>query len=149
MLKNWQKRKQDKSRRNTIWKKALELQRQLDQRKENVPKGDQAKAIDWNDPQQGRSKKQRLDQQTEETKEESGAQGDSDQEVEELKIYMRIITKEDITIEAIPLAIKPLMIIKYMIVKEGKISTYCITIADESTRRYTSMINLLENINRE
>nr|GEX79804.1 RNA-directed DNA polymerase homolog [Tanacetum cinerariifolium] len=31
--------------------KALELQRQLDQRKENVPKGDQAKEIDWNDPQ--------------------------------------------------------------------------------------------------
>nr|GEV21833.1 hypothetical protein [Tanacetum cinerariifolium] len=31
--------------------KALELQRQLDQRKENIPKGDQAKEIDWNDPQ--------------------------------------------------------------------------------------------------
>nr|GFB77990.1 hypothetical protein [Tanacetum cinerariifolium] len=31
--------------------KSLELQRQLDQRKENVPKGDQAKEIDWNDPQ--------------------------------------------------------------------------------------------------
>nr|GEV02282.1 reverse transcriptase domain-containing protein [Tanacetum cinerariifolium] len=30
--------------------KALELQRQLDQKKENVPKGDQAKEIDWNDP---------------------------------------------------------------------------------------------------
>nr|GFA53534.1 hypothetical protein [Tanacetum cinerariifolium] len=31
--------------------KALELQRQIYQRKENVPKGDQAKEIDWNDPQ--------------------------------------------------------------------------------------------------
>nr|GEY36076.1 reverse transcriptase domain-containing protein [Tanacetum cinerariifolium] len=31
--------------------KALELQRHLDQRKENVPKGDQAKETDWNDPQ--------------------------------------------------------------------------------------------------
>nr|GEW95135.1 hypothetical protein [Tanacetum cinerariifolium] len=31
--------------------KSLELQRQLDQRKENVPKCDQAKEIDWNDPQ--------------------------------------------------------------------------------------------------
>nr|GEY17687.1 hypothetical protein [Tanacetum cinerariifolium] len=63
--------------------KALELQRQLDQRKESVPKN-----IDWNDPQvlryhalqnrpfskaKGRSKKQRLDQQTEETKEEAKA----------------------------------------------------------------------------
>nr|GEV16120.1 hypothetical protein [Tanacetum cinerariifolium] len=31
--------------------KGLELQRQLNQRKENVPKGDQSKEIDWNDPQ--------------------------------------------------------------------------------------------------
>nr|GEZ60400.1 hypothetical protein [Tanacetum cinerariifolium] len=31
--------------------KALELQRQLDQKKEIVPKGDQAKEIDWNDHQ--------------------------------------------------------------------------------------------------
>nr|GFB79614.1 hypothetical protein [Tanacetum cinerariifolium] len=57
------------------------------------------------------SKKQRLDQQTEDTEEEAGAQGDSDQEVEELKLYMRIIPEEDIAIEAIPLAIKPLVII--------------------------------------
>nr|GEU64075.1 putative ribonuclease H-like domain-containing protein [Tanacetum cinerariifolium] len=207
--------------------KALELQRQLDQKKENVPKGDQAKEIDWNDPQvlryhalknrpfskakvkknmimylknqggykqsyfkgmkyenikplferiwdqvhtfvpkdfkierevmkragfdpqQGSLKKQRLDQQTEETKEEAKAQVDSDQEVEELKIYIRLIPKEDIAIEAIPLAIKPPVIIEYKIVKEGKISTYHITRADGSIRRYTSMINLLENIDKE
>nr|GEW05578.1 hypothetical protein [Tanacetum cinerariifolium] len=171
--------------------KALKLQRQLDQRKENVPKGDQAKEIDWNDPQvlryhalqnrpfskakdqvhtfipkdseikrevmkrdgfdlqEGSSKKQRLDQQTEETNEEAEAQGDSDQEVEELELYMRIIPEEDIAIEAISLAIKPSVIIEYKIVKEGKISTYHITRADGSTRRYTLMINLLENIDRE
>nr|GEW14280.1 hypothetical protein [Tanacetum cinerariifolium] len=165
--------------------KALELQRQLDQRKENVPKGDQAKEIDWNDLQvlryhalqnrpflkpevkknmimylknqggykqsyfkgmkyedirplfkriwdqvhtfvpkdskierevmkragfdlqQGSLKKQRLDQQTEEIEEKAKAQGDSDQEVEELKLYTRIIHEEDIAIKAIPLAIKP------------------------------------------
>nr|GEX08489.1 hypothetical protein [Tanacetum cinerariifolium] len=59
------------------------------------------------DLQQGSSKKKRLDQQTEETEEEAEAQGNSNQEVEELKLYMRIIPEEDITIEAIPLAIKP------------------------------------------
>nr|GEW05473.1 retrovirus-related Pol polyprotein from transposon TNT 1-94 [Tanacetum cinerariifolium] len=101
------------------------------------------------DLQQGSSKKQMLDQQTKETEEEVEAQGDSDQEVKELKLYMRIIPEEDIAIKAIPLAIKPLVIIDYKIVKEGKISTYHITRADESTRRYTSMINLLENIDRE
>nr|GFB64019.1 hypothetical protein [Tanacetum cinerariifolium] len=41
--------RQEQERYNV--KKALELQRQLDQRKENLPKGDQAKEIDWNDPQ--------------------------------------------------------------------------------------------------
>nr|GEY67986.1 hypothetical protein [Tanacetum cinerariifolium] len=94
-------------------------------------------------------KKQRLDQQTEEVDEEIGAQGDSDQEVEKLKLYMRIIPGEDIAIEAIPLAVKSLMIIEYKIVKEGKSSTYHITRADGSIRRYTSMINLLKNINKE
>nr|GEZ30240.1 hypothetical protein [Tanacetum cinerariifolium] len=112
--------------------KGLELQRQLDQRKETVPKGS--------------SKKQRLDQQSEE---EAKAQGDSDQEVEELKNYMRIIHEEDIEIEAMPLAIKPLVIIEYKIVKEVQISTYHIKRADGSTKRYTSMINLLKNIDRE
>nr|GEY48129.1 hypothetical protein [Tanacetum cinerariifolium] len=98
---------------------------------------------------QGSLKKQRLDQQTEETKDEAEAQGDSDQKVKKLKLYMRIIPEEDIAIESIPLAIKPLVIIEYKIVKGGKISTFHITRADGSTRRYTSMINLLENINRE
>nr|GEU72129.1 putative ribonuclease H-like domain-containing protein [Tanacetum cinerariifolium] len=101
------------------------------------------------DLQQRSSKKQMLDQQTEETEEEAEAQGDSDQEVEELKLYMRIIFEEDIAIKAIPLAIKPPMIIEYKIVKKGKISTYNITRVDGSTRRYTSMTNLLKNINRE
>nr|GEY08167.1 hypothetical protein [Tanacetum cinerariifolium] len=101
------------------------------------------------DLRQGSSKKQRLDQQTEETEKEAEAYGDSDQEVEDLKLYMRIIPKEYITIKAIPLAIKPLVIIEYNIVKEGKISTYHITRADGSTRRYTSMINLLKNIDKE
>nr|GEW03164.1 hypothetical protein [Tanacetum cinerariifolium] len=101
------------------------------------------------DLQQGSSKKQRIGQQTEETKEEAEAQGDSDPEVEALKLYMRIIPKEDIAIEDIPLAIKPSMIIEYKNVKEGKISIYHITRAYRSTRIYTSMINLLGNIDRE
>nr|GFB22861.1 hypothetical protein [Tanacetum cinerariifolium] len=64
------------------------------------------------DLQQGSSKKQRLDQQTEETEEEAEAQGDSDQEVKELKLYMRIIPEEDRAIEAMPLAIKHPVIIE-------------------------------------
>nr|GEY87013.1 hypothetical protein [Tanacetum cinerariifolium] len=143
--------------------KALELQRQLYQRKENVPKGDQAKEIDWNDPQvlrchalQNRpfikakvKKNMIMYLNNQGGYKQSYFKGMNDQEVEELKLYMRIIPKEDIAIKAIPLAIKPPVIIEYKIVKEGKISTYHITKADESTRRYTSMINLLKNIDRE
>nr|GEX63524.1 hypothetical protein [Tanacetum cinerariifolium] len=149
--------------------KALEFQRQLDKREKDVDKGDQAKKIDWNDPtvlkyhalqnipfskaeissSTRKLKKHKLDQQTEEKDEEVKAQADSDQEVEEMKLYMRIVPDEDIAIDAIPLATKPPVIVDYKIVKEKKISNYHITRADRSTKRYTSMIDLLENINRE
>nr|GEX54869.1 hypothetical protein [Tanacetum cinerariifolium] len=57
--------------------------------------------------QQESSKKQKLDQQTEEKKEEVEDQADSDQKVEEMKLYMRIVPDENIAIDAIPLATKP------------------------------------------
>nr|GEX19818.1 reverse transcriptase domain-containing protein [Tanacetum cinerariifolium] len=95
------------------------------------------------------TKKQKLDQQIEEEEEEVKAQGDNDQEVEHMKLYMRIVPDEKIAIDAIPLATKPPIIVEYKITKKGKISTYHITRADGSTKRYTSMINLLENIDRE
>nr|GEV41693.1 hypothetical protein [Tanacetum cinerariifolium] len=185
--------------------KALELQRKLNKREEDVDKGDQTKEIDWNDPivlryhalqnrpfskaevrknmcmylknqggykqsyfkgmkykdikpifesvwdqvytfipkdseiekevmkgfrfhlQQESSKKQKLDQQTEEEEEKVKAQVDSDQEVEEMKHYMRIVPDEEIAIDAIPLATKPLVIIEYKIVKEGRINLSKIT----------------------
>nr|GFC08616.1 hypothetical protein [Tanacetum cinerariifolium] len=66
-----------------------------------------------------------------------------------MKLYMRIVPDEDIAIDVISLATKSSVIVECKIVKEGKISTYHITRADGSTKRYTSMINLLENIDRE
>nr|GEW25893.1 hypothetical protein [Tanacetum cinerariifolium] len=149
--------------------KALQLQKQLDQREEDVDKGDQTQVIDWNDPEvlryhalqnrvfskakvrknmctylknQGGYKQsyfkgmkyedigpifERIDEQTEE---EAKAQVDTDQEVEEMKLYMKIVPDEEIAIDAIPLATKPLVIVEYNIVKEGKISTYHIIRAD-------------------
>nr|GFA22559.1 hypothetical protein [Tanacetum cinerariifolium] len=94
-------------------------------------------------------KKQKLDQQTEEKKEEIEAQDDNDQEVEEMKLYIRIFPNEDMAIDAIPLATKTLVNVEYKIVKEEKISTYHIIRADGSTKRYTLMINFLKNIDRE
>nr|GEW57850.1 uncharacterized mitochondrial protein AtMg00810-like [Tanacetum cinerariifolium] len=152
---------------------------QLDKREEDVDKGDQTQEIDWNDPtmlryhalqnrafskakdsliekevikrsgfhlQQESSKKQKLDEQIDE---EVKAQVNSDQEVKEMKLYIRIVPDEEIAIDAIPLATKPLVIVEYKIVKKGKISNYHIIRVDGSTKKYTSMIKLLENINRE
>nr|GEW03187.1 copia protein [Tanacetum cinerariifolium] len=136
--------------------KALELQRQLDKREKYVDKADQAQKINWNDPKnQGGYKKSYFkgikyeDIRRIFEREEVEAQADSDQEIEEMKLYMRIVPDKDMEIDAIPLATKPLLIVEYKIVKEGKISTYQITRVDGSIKRYTLMINLLENINRE
>nr|GEV10270.1 hypothetical protein [Tanacetum cinerariifolium] len=96
--------------------------------------------------QQKRSKKQKLDEQI---KEEVKAQADTDQEVDEKKLYMRIVPDEEIAIDDITLSTKPPVIVKYKIVKEGKISIYHIIRADGTIKRYTSMIKLLENIDRE
>nr|GEY15967.1 hypothetical protein [Tanacetum cinerariifolium] len=137
--------------------KALKLKRQLDKREENVDKGDQTQEIDWNDPKVlryhalhnrvfSKAEKQKLDEQTEV---EVEAQVNSNQKVEEMKLYMRIVPDEEIAIYAIPLATKPPVIVEYKIFKEGKINTYHIIRADGSTKRFTSMINFLENINRE
>nr|GEZ96539.1 hypothetical protein [Tanacetum cinerariifolium] len=68
--------------------------------------------------QQESSKKQKVDEQTEE---EVEAQADTDQEVEEMKLYVKIVPDKDISIDAIPLATKPSVIVEYKIVKEGKI----------------------------
>nr|GEY57723.1 hypothetical protein [Tanacetum cinerariifolium] len=92
------------------------------------------------------SKKQKLDEQT---AEEGEAQADTDQEIEEMKLFVKIVPDEDIAIDVIPIATKPSVIVEYKIVKEGKINTYHIIRADGSTKRYTSMIKLLENVNRE
>nr|GEV11976.1 putative ribonuclease H-like domain-containing protein [Tanacetum cinerariifolium] len=157
--------------------KALELQKKLDKKEEDVVKGmkyedirpifkrvwDQVHTFVPKDSEikkevmkrfgfhlkQESSKKQKLYQQTKEEEEEVKAQVNSDQEVKEMKLYMRIVPDEEITIDVIPLATKPLVIVEYKIVKKGRISTYLIIRVDGSIKRYTSIINLLENIDRE
>nr|GFD09003.1 hypothetical protein [Tanacetum cinerariifolium] len=105
-------------------KKALELQKQLDERKEF--KGDLAHYIDWSDPKS--SKKQKLDEQAE-------VQVDSDQKEDEIKKYMKIVPGKEIAIDAIPLATKPPVIVDWKITSEGRISSYHIIRADGSSKR--------------
>ncbi|GJU92673.1 hypothetical protein Tco_1317429 [Tanacetum coccineum] len=75
--------------------------------------------------------------------------GDDDQEEEEMKKYMEIVQDNEVEIDAIPLAIKPLMIIEYKIDKEGKMGYFKLISVNGSSKRYSSMIQMLQGIDRE
>ncbi|GKA91945.1 hypothetical protein Tco_0813870 [Tanacetum coccineum] len=54
-----------------------------------------------------------------------------------------------VAINAIPLATKPLMIVKYKIDKDRRIGYFKLIRADGSSKRYSSMIKMLQDIDRE
>nr|GEU73319.1 hypothetical protein [Tanacetum cinerariifolium] len=62
---------------------------------------------------------------------------------------MKIIPDDEIAIDAIPLATKPLIIVDWKIIKERRISSYHLIRADGSSKRYSSMIKMLQHIDRE
>ncbi|GJZ78836.1 hypothetical protein Tco_0643673 [Tanacetum coccineum] len=75
---------------------------------------------------------------------------DDDQEEAEIKKHMEIVVdEEEIAVDAIPLATKPSIIVDWKIIKKGKIGYFQLIRADGSSRRYSSMIKMLQNINRE
>ncbi|GJS22330.1 uncharacterized mitochondrial protein-like protein [Tanacetum coccineum] len=67
----------------------------------------------------------------------------------ELKKLLVIKKDEDIAIDAIPLATKLLVIIDYKLHKEGLMVHYQLIRADGSSKRYSSMIRMLQGIDRE
>ncbi|GJR03145.1 hypothetical protein Tco_0526129 [Tanacetum coccineum] len=67
----------------------------------------------------------------------------------ELKKHLVIVNDDDIAIDALPLATKPLVIIEYKILKEGIMVHYQLIRADGSSKRYSSMIRMLQDIDRE
>ncbi|GJX75801.1 hypothetical protein Tco_0322612 [Tanacetum coccineum] len=67
----------------------------------------------------------------------------------ELKMHMVIVKDDDIAIDAIPLGTKPPMIVEYKLIKEGIIGHYQLIRADGSSKRYSSMIRMLQGIDRE
>ncbi|GJR35414.1 hypothetical protein Tco_1211098 [Tanacetum coccineum] len=75
---------------------------------------------------------------------------DDDQEEDEMKKHMEIvIDEEEIAVDAIPLATKPPIIVDWKIIKEGTMGYFQLIRADGSSRRYSSMIKILQNIDRE
>ncbi|GJR10153.1 hypothetical protein Tco_0792805 [Tanacetum coccineum] len=87
-------------------------------------------------------KKQKLDENVE-------AKVDDDQEEAEIKKHMEIVPDDEVAIDAIPLATKPPIIVDWKIIKEGKMGYFQIIRADGSSKRYSSMIQMLQNIDRE
>ncbi|GJS86937.1 hypothetical protein Tco_0769573 [Tanacetum coccineum] len=67
----------------------------------------------------------------------------------ELKKHLVIKKDDDIAIDAIPLATKPPVIVDYKLLKEGIMTHYQLIRADGSSKRYSSMIRMLQGIDRE
>ncbi|GJV24942.1 hypothetical protein Tco_1377637 [Tanacetum coccineum] len=88
------------------------------------------------------SKKQKIDKHVE-------AKGDDDQEEAEMKKHIEIVQDDEVAIDAIPLATKPPVIVEWKIIKEGKMGYYQLIRADGSSKRYSSMIRMLQDIDRE
>ncbi|GJX55322.1 hypothetical protein Tco_0285219 [Tanacetum coccineum] len=95
--------------------------------------------------QQESSKRQRI---------EDDKETDKHEEVEvvdeaELKKHLVIVKDDDIAIDAIPLATKPPVIVEYKLLKEGIMVYYQLIRADGSSKRYSSMIRMLQCIDIE
>ncbi|GJU71206.1 putative ribonuclease H-like domain-containing protein [Tanacetum coccineum] len=88
------------------------------------------------------SKKQKVEE------EQESEEVDEDNEVE-LKKLLVIKKDEDIAIDAIPLATKLPVIVDYKLHKEGMLVHYQLIRADGSSKRYSSMIRMLQGIDRE
>ncbi|GKF24964.1 hypothetical protein Tco_0080858, partial [Tanacetum coccineum] len=88
-----------------------------------------------------KSKKQKLDKHVEAEKD--------DQEKAEMKRHIEIVKDDEVAIDAIPLATKPLVIVEYKIDNDGRMGYFKLIKADRSSKRNSSMIKLLQDIDRE
>ncbi|GKA76190.1 hypothetical protein Tco_0782651 [Tanacetum coccineum] len=95
--------------------------------------------------QQESSKRQRMEDDKE-TDEHEEVEVDNEAE---LKKHLVIVKDDDIAIDAIPLATKPPVIVEYKLLKEGIMAHYQLIRADGSSKRYSSMIRMLQDIDKE
>ncbi|GKE42728.1 hypothetical protein Tco_1470012 [Tanacetum coccineum] len=89
-----------------------------------------------------KSKKEKIDEHVE-------AEKDDDQKEAEMKKYIEIVKDDEVAIDAIPLATKPPMIVEYKIDKDGRMGYFKLIRANGSSKRYSSMIKMLQDIDRE
>ncbi|GKA89503.1 hypothetical protein Tco_0811315 [Tanacetum coccineum] len=94
-----------------------------------------------NELESDKSKKQKIDDHVEAEKD--------DQEEAEMKRHIEIVKDDEVAIDAIPLATNPLVIVEYKIDKDGMIGYFKLIRAYGSSKRYSSMIKMLQDIDRE
>ncbi|GJY49997.1 hypothetical protein Tco_0439953 [Tanacetum coccineum] len=87
------------------------------------------------EPKSDMSKKQKIDEH--------------DLEEAEMKRHIEIVKDDEVAIDDIPLATKPPVIVEYQIDKDGIMGYFKLIRADGSSKRYSSMIKMLQGIDRE
>ncbi|GJZ73679.1 hypothetical protein Tco_0637825 [Tanacetum coccineum] len=115
--------------------------------KEKKEEGREETAKDSRKKMLGR-KRAGKEQQKESLKKQKVKEVEEDDEVELNKLLV-IKKDEDIAIDAIPLATKLPVIIDYKLHKEGMLVHYELIRANGSSKRYSSMIRMLQGIDRE
>ncbi|GJR40380.1 hypothetical protein Tco_1216064 [Tanacetum coccineum] len=95
--------------------------------------------------QQESSKRQRMEDDKEINEHEEVEVDDE----AELKKNLVIVKDDDIAIDAIPLATKPPVIVEYKLIKEGIMVHYQLIRANGSSKRYSLMIRMLWDIDKE
>ncbi|GJU59561.1 hypothetical protein Tco_1237327 [Tanacetum coccineum] len=88
------------------------------------------------------------EKQTKKQKVEEEKESEEVDEVE-LKKLLAIKKDEDIAIDAIPLTTKLPVIVDYKLLKDGMLVHYQLIRADGSSKKYSSMIRMLQGIDRE
>ncbi|GJS08188.1 hypothetical protein Tco_0364984 [Tanacetum coccineum] len=139
----------ERKRVNTFVAMGSEVQESKEQKeegREETAKGSRKKLLGRKrvekEQQKGSSKKQKVEEEKE---------SDEVDEVDEAELKKLLVIKndEDIAIDAIPLATKLPVIIDYKLHKEGMLVHYQLIRADESSKRYSLMIRMLQGIDKE
>ncbi|GKA84579.1 hypothetical protein Tco_0806174, partial [Tanacetum coccineum] len=91
----------------------------------------------------------RAGEELEQEKEKKQKIDDDQEEAEMKKLIKVVLDEEEVAIDAIPLATKPPSIVDCKIAKEGKISLFQIIRANRSSKRNSSMIQMLRDFDRE
>ncbi|GJS68850.1 hypothetical protein Tco_0683415 [Tanacetum coccineum] len=125
--------------------KANEIRRNEVMRKQL--KGVRKRKHAWKEKSRKEQQKESLKKQKVEEEKELEEVNEIDEA--ELKKILVIKIDEDIAIDVIPLATKLPVIIDYKLYKEGMLVHYQLIRADESSKRYSSMIRMLQGIDKE